>query len=58
MSALIVIAVVFVGFGVIAMIAAAVERLPSFPPMYDDSDIIHEEPNPRTVVRRRHQVPL
>ena len=40
MSGVIAIAVICVIFGGLALIVAAVERLPHFPPMYDDSDVL------------------
>lgn len=36
MNAVIVVALVFVAFGLVALIAAAVERLPLYPPTEDD----------------------
>jgi hypothetical protein len=46
-EAIAVVCVVFIGFGVLASIAAVIERLPNFPPMYDDDDVI-APPNVRS----------
>jgi hypothetical protein len=46
-DAVAVLCVILIGFGVLAVIAAAWERLPPFPPMYEDDDVI-APPNVRS----------
>lgn len=49
--------VILIAFGVLAAITAVIERLPTWPPYYVDNDDVLPPPNPRSVVRRRWQVP-
>ncbi len=46
-DAIAVLALVFIAFGVMAGAAAIWERLPSFPPMYDEDDVL-PPPNVRS----------
>lgn len=53
-DAIVVLCVILIGFGVLAAIAAAVERLPPYPPLYGVDDEVLPPPEPRARMYRPH----